>query len=729
MSGPILDIQTLPDDLEIIMAFQENLSIIDNYLSIHNNDTSIINYEKLFLNDNQTFENNIDRYMDYISKNYNNTQLWNVLPTTLNNDELTEFMEQFLDCVNEMDFNIQNYVNILTKLLLPLDINNINENLKTNIFHMLTISINIDNWENEILVSYMFLHEVNLLDNFIDWSMVTENKYIKKMNVDTSAPYMAEPKSIYITNIIGILLNAWSFVDLANDDAIKPLYIMNKNCPIRWFDKKYNNTNVNMRTKLFFSILNALRVGIIPTFYRYDIYKGDVDILNSQLVIQTSPFVKRLLTNKRDLMQKYLDESIVIVNINSLTNLINSFYNTTYDILKLMKSEYNMIIDDIFNGMSFYMSFRKSMLLEIDNGFCEFIVDILHSNNLTNSISIKYDFIEIVYSLLQSNKLEINIISKFAESLIILHNHVHQTDMTLDQKIKKKLMIYSCINDTLTLKNIKFNEIIVDMMTKNINASKKMLHIILVGLCDINDEIVDMYKEIKRSAYNKLKLEETLYAILNTFYLKILSFLSTILSVIYNNEDLMKILLSTEIFSSFVTIINQNVNYLGSVIEYKSNMNFVAFKTANLSIESYVGYIINILNIVNITSDMTDFKHDYIFNVENYNKLQKYINNLQYDHIFDKIKCEDVTEEIDYPDEFLDPLTYSKINEPCLIPNMNGFEDLYFDKSTILKQLLIKEENPYTRAPLTLDEFENYNKLEEIELKNKTFKEKMMNYK
>ncbi len=721
--------QSLPDEIEIMTAFQEDLSIIDKYLSTHNNDESIINYEKFFLNDNQTFEDNIDRYMAYISKNYENTKLWGHLPRTLNKGEITDFMEQFLDCIKDMEFNIQNYVNVITKLLLPIDINNINENLKNNIFHMLTINIDIDNWENEVFIVYMFFDSMKLLDNFINWSMVTENKYIKKMNVDLSAPYMAEPKSIYIANIIGILLNAWSFVDFTDDDAIKPLYIMNKNCPIRWYDKKNNNVCVNMRTKLFFSILNALRVGIIPTFYRYDTYKGEYDILSSQLIIQTSPFIKRIIINKVELIKKYLDESTAIVKIDCLTNLINSFYNTTYDVLKVMKIEYNMLVDDIFNGMSFYMSFRKSMLSEIDNGFCEFIVDILHSNNLTNSISIKYDFIEVVYELLQSNKLEKTIVSKFAESLIILHNDVHQTDMTLDQKIKKKLMIYSCIHNILALKNIKFDDILIDIMVKNVNISKKMLHIILVGLNDINDEIVNIYKEIKRTSYNKLKSEETVYLILNTLYIKILSFLSSIVTVIYNNEELMKILLSTEIFSSFVTIINQNVNYLNSTIKFKSDMNFGAYKQANLNIESYVGYIINLLNIVSKTSDMTDFRHDYVFDIENYNSLQKHINNLQYDHIFDKLKCEDVTDEIDYPDEFLDPLTYSKINEPCLIPNMNGFEDLYFDKSTILKQLLIKEENPYTRAPLTLDEFENYNKLEEIELKNKTFKEKMMNYK
>ena len=396
-----------------------------------------------------------------------------------------------------------------------------------------------------------------------------------------------------------------------------------------------------------------------------------------------------------------------------------------------MKVQHNIIIADILNMMSYYMTFCDSILLEIDDEYCEFIVDILHSKNITNSISIKYDFIEVVYELLKLNKLDEHHTLKFAESLIILHNDVHQTDMTMDQKVKKKIMIYSCIHDTLALKNINFKNICVNVMSQNINITKKMLHIILVSLSDINDEITEIYKERDRTLFNKLKLEKAIYDIMNVFYLKILAFLSIIIFAIYDNEELMKIVLSTEIFSSFVTMINQNVNYLSHVIDYRSDMNLKVYTQAKLDIDNYVMYIINFLNIINISSDMTKFTHDYVFNMDNYKKLQTYLKNSQYDHIFDKLQCEneDENKEIDYPDEFLDPLTYTKIDEPCLIPNMNGFDDIYFDKSTILKQLLIKEENPYTRSKLTLEEFEKYNDLEEIKEKNRLFKEKMMNYK
>jgi hypothetical protein len=717
--------QILPDDLEIIMAFQEDLKLIDGYLSKYDDKTCIINHEKLFLIDSETFENNIDRYLDHISNN--DAQLWIHLSDTLPNTELSSFICQFVDHMYESEYDTQTFINILTKLLLSSNYCKLHPEVKGKIFTSLIKTIDPDNWDNEIIATYIFFDSINILEIFVDWAMVIENQYIKKMNIDLNSGYISEPSDIVICNIIGILLNAWRFSSFVDNDKIDPSYINSKKCPIRWENKIYNTTT-NIRTKLFFSIFNALRVGIIPIYYRYQTFTKDIEIMDAE-ILKHKGLMRHVLIDKRNIIKKYIDDTTIIVNIKSLANLINNFYNTTYEVLQIMKINHGMVIDDILNAMSYYMTFDDCILLEIDNGYCEFVVDILHSKNITNSISIKYDFIEVVYELLKLNKLEINITIKFAESLIMLHNDVHQTDMSLDQKIKKKIMIYSCIHDTLQLNNINFKDICVDVMKKNINVTKKMFHIILVSLSDINDEIVNIYKEKEKTLNSKLNLEKGIYNIMNTFYLPILSFLSSVIRIMYDNKDLMKVLLSTEIFSSFITMINKNVNYLSNVIEYRSDMNFKGYTQANLNIENYVKYIINFLNIINQNTDMSKFTHDYTFNMDSYKKLQTHINNPQYNEIFENLECENVDEEIDYPDEFLDPLTCTKIDEPCLIPGMNGFDDIYFDKSTILRQLLIKEENPYTRSPLTLEEFEKYNELDEIVQKNKLFKEKMINYK
>ena len=95
-----------------------------------------------------------------------------------------------------------------------------------------------------------------------------------------------------------------------------------------------------------------------------------------------------------------------------------------------------------------------------------------------------------------------------------------------------------------------------------------------------------------------------------------------------------------------------------------------------------------------------------------------------------QIHKKDTQDDEDVPDKFLDPITYSLIEEPCLLPNMNGdLENQFFDKTTVMKQLLIKEENPYTRDKLTIDNFKDYNKQSEVQEKIKLFLEEYEEWK
>ena len=76
-------------------------------------------------------------------------------------------------------------------------------------------------------------------------------------------------------------------------------------------------------------------------------------------------------------------------------------------------------------------------------------------------------------------------------------------------------------------------------------------------------------------------------------------------------------------------------------------------------------------------------------------------------------------------DEFLDPITCLPIIEPILLPDMKSVgDDIFFDKSTILKHLLIKEENPYTRESLTKEQLLEYNSRPDIVEKIENYKNK-----
>ena len=152
------------------------------------------------------------------------------------------------------------------------------------------------------------------------------------------------------------------------------------------------------------------------------------------------------------------------------------------------------------------------------------------------------------------------------------------------------------------------------------------------------------------------------------------------------------------------------------------------------NVDKFANNLINIYIQLYISGcDFTQIIDESNFNIDSYESLKEYNNEftLIYDKIKELITNQHNNSDENIPEELLDPLTFQLIDDPCLLPGMVGFsdEEIFFDKSTIMKQLLIKEENPYTRATLTIEEFETFNQKLEIVDKNNTFKDKILVWK
>ena len=65
---------------------------------------------------------------------------------------------------------------------------------------------------------------------------------------------------------------------------------------------------------------------------------------------------------------------------------------------------------------------------------------------------------------------------------------------------------------------------------------------------------------------------------------------------------------------------------------------------------------------------------------------------------------------IEYTEEFLDPLLCTPIKDPVKIPDIKDIHD----RISVVSHIHESKENPYTRKSLTMEEFEEYNKLPEI---------------
>jgi len=77
------------------------------------------------------------------------------------------------------------------------------------------------------------------------------------------------------------------------------------------------------------------------------------------------------------------------------------------------------------------------------------------------------------------------------------------------------------------------------------------------------------------------------------------------------------------------------------------------------------------------------------------------------------------------PDEFLDPIMSTLIEEPIMLPET----DVIMDINVISTHLLNNKINPFTRTPLTMEELREYNKRDEVIKRVEDFRQKLINWK
>ena len=79
-----------------------------------------------------------------------------------------------------------------------------------------------------------------------------------------------------------------------------------------------------------------------------------------------------------------------------------------------------------------------------------------------------------------------------------------------------------------------------------------------------------------------------------------------------------------------------------------------------------------------------------------------------------------ITSKIEIPSEFCDPLLYTIIKKPVILPN----SDILMDESSIKKHLENDTINPFSRETLTHDELDKFNQDPKIIIKLKEFIQK-----
>ena len=169
--------------------------------------------------------------------------------------------------------------------------------------------------------------------------------------------------------------------------------------------------------------------------------------------------------------------------------------------------------------------------------------------------------------------------------------------------------------------------------------------------------------------------------------------------------------------------LNKNMVKLNEFCKEKNNI----YKMMMYIIDIYLLFDKKYLKIIkNDTRSFSNDKFDKIY--QNLNNIYKHKNVLLLYELLEEIKEITIEEDIEYeniPEDYLDPLYNTLMDNPVLLPSCGK----YVDYDVIKKHLLYHNFDPFNRDELSLEQLEEYNNKPEIKEKNELFKKEIEEWK
>lgn len=770
------------DDICMIEALQKKgPSHINDLLLKYDNNSIIINtvlsFERLYVTDSDIFANNLRQYVDFIKQN-NESLLFVKMFETMKRESLkTLLIDMFRIIRKSKKYGIYDTIDMIHKIIVPYN----NNNKFKKLFETDTVMWDAifgsamekiqhdDKWKSNIsIISDAIMNFISFnkmySNMFVKWVTFTSNICIKKINIDIDDYDNTLPTDYYIMNMLGVLFNFWERdITVAKLKKLKYDYVISDKSTIKWMDKKIINdeTQYTFPNECLFLILNLIRVGYSPILYRSIKWTDMFDDLNRQLEEfnesrQFIPnFILRRLRKCKDITKEHIDMDKIIVNNVALRTYINDFYVIlSFWILENKDKQF----DDILFDMAYFMSYIPHMSrTSYKKVIYHFALTVVESKELSANICIRYDFLKLFDTVLinfidklRHAKCIETILTRLLNGLFHFLNDLNDSTVSQDMKLNYKMLVYKIIDCNFL--NKKYEYIFINYIKCHTNdyLVKKMLNSMCMDLSDISgvlDEMYDAHDSLYNATINEVndnfeeicEISRSIYVICNYYMLTVLLG-NKLLKLIINN-NFANFLLTKEIMDAIIMAINLSINKLSTQISYDENFSVLKLNTDNDIITSFIPTIkeyANALkdmlnNVYKLDINKRNFIESNLFNIKYFEEFNKYVDN-GIENILDDLKTvigeNTAINEIDItnaPDEFVDQITYMLIETPCLLPGMVGVSDtdVYFDKYTIIKQLMIKEENPYTRAKLTMGEFEDFNNLPHIKEKNNNLLERL----
>jgi len=658
-------------------------------------------------------------------------------------DELNKHGSEYFDnCIKKYEDDVDLYDNLEFKTeLTRINDQYIKNNIEENIEYILKTSsnyykylLNKSKYIKQILKHPYFctnikhlknvipLFEHINLDNALYWNY-TIGTFNKLFFTKICFYYLENPK--LITKIINYLVtNCYNrVVTYFNNLKIFSADIPNKNT-INFNDRTYHNL-----FSIFSYIVDNLNSDNINQDLNIELYKNFTTYISCTLIYVN--FIKQNCTSDIEILDKSIDtlniKMSVIENENDFnllsmetielyqsktkfeTNLkkLNCFLNKYKYLNEKILVIINYLIKDCINKLITDENHINKILNLVQNIIYFFNIDLSDEKNIM--------FKKIIYELFDNKitknyhlkKIFINIIkNNFINDHVVVDKLInYYIDLEKFLIPKEKLEYRFCITEALKLTNQETYNLI------NSNLLEKFIINIFNDNNMINETLPPIYQHIGTLlGFTYIKQFERYINIIENNY-KIFNKIYKTNEELINNSYLYD-LIGLSIFSfldickSFdhMTLLNNNININIFNLKKSTFLEFIS--------------LIENKNVIK-TIKNKDYKKLINFYVDQYK-------NLAFDSqsIIDKFDNLNNDQEISIPDKYLDPLLFTLIKEPLLIPN----SDIFIDKETIKRHLLESETNPFTREPLTYDKLIEYNNEANIKKQLDVFKEELKKY-
>jgi hypothetical protein len=356
--------------------------------------------------------------------------------------------------------------------------------------------------------------------------------------------------------------------------------------------------------------------------------------------------------------------------------------------------------------------------------------DCMLDSMYTSSVDIRYECAKTACSLLTPKSKKHA--PKIVRGLIRLHNDIHNSNTPFATKTLNKIDIYEMIKGSVITSNLN-----IDGVTKLFTTDKngiKLLNTLITDMLDLSDEMrncYDSWVEVQDSREDDDDGQDA-YVKYGNYYSDYITHITICTDfLVYFSVACRSLLLDIGVVSSFAKLLNICHQMILQMDDYKSDRGIK--KRINKDIMTDVfAYKLKLLALLAIIYEHNpEFISSYLIQQElcfDYDMYNDIYTSIELDSIENGItpqilelmkKSMTDKEPVDLPAEFLDPITYLPIDDPVMLPDLT---DLFIDKSVIKKQLLLKEENPFTGTKLTDEELDDYNKLPQIVKKIDDFK-------